>query len=195
MSLQIVAQAKADLIAALYDLSGNNGAFLIVMEAASRIPGAGVLDKPSGNHAEFNGQSYAVDIVAFPDGRIVDCLIDGGGANTPSWDTSKAPVDPSRFRPAVKILAGVPPVVVPPPTPSVDLAAVLAKLDAIAADINAHSDANTEKIQQQIDQVVKNAEASVQAALPQILGALGGGGILGGLFGRATTKAPRNKAK
>lgn len=136
MSVEIVAQAKADLIAAGKDLSGNDGAFLIVMEAASRIPGAGVLDKPSGNHAVFDGQSYAVDIIAFADGRIVDCLIDGGGANTPSWDTTKAPVDPSRFRPAVAIL-GAPPIVVPPVDPGIPVPS----LDFIATRIDDLEDA------------------------------------------------------
>ena len=133
MSRQIVEQAKSDLLAAGKDLSGNNGAFLITMEAASRIPGAGVLDKPSGNHAEFQGAFYAVDIIAFPDGRIVDVLTDGGRANGPTWDDNKAPVAASRFRPAVSILE-------PKPQPDVvdlvQLSIVMEKLQVIDARIN-----------------------------------------------------------
>lgn len=211
MSLEIVAQAKADLIAAGYRFdhpdqqARNDAAFLIVMEAASRIRGAGVLAKSGGNHAVFQGESYAVDII-IAEGLIVDCLIDGGNTNTPVWQEHTEPVDPSRIRPAVAILApSVPPPVVPPevpgiPTPTLayiltridDLEDATGRIEGLLSDLRIQSDANTEKIQQQIDQVVKNAEASVQAALPQILGALGGGGILGGLFGRT---APRKKAK
>ena len=133
MSRQIVEKAKSDLLAAGKDLSGNNGAFLITMEAASRIPGAGVLDKPSGNHAEFQGAFYAVDIIAFPDGRIVDVLTDGGGANKPSWDDTKAPVAASRFRPAVAILPPTPPT---PPPDRVDLSIVIEKLQVVNARID-----------------------------------------------------------
>jgi hypothetical protein len=108
VSQQIVEQAKADLVAAGFDISGNDGAFLITMEAASRIPGAGVLDKPNGNHAGFRGASYAVDIIAFPDGRIVDVLADAGLESRPTWNDGNAPVDRSRFRPAVRILGSGP---------------------------------------------------------------------------------------
>jgi hypothetical protein len=96
VSQQIVEQAKADLVAAGFDISGNDGAFLITMEAASRIPGAGVLDKPNGNHAGFRGASYAVDIIAFPDGRIVDVLADAGLESRPTWNDGNAPVDRTR---------------------------------------------------------------------------------------------------
>lgn len=107
MSQQIVAQAKADLLAAGRDLSGTDGAFLIVMEAASRIPSAGVVDKPQGNHAAFEGGSYSVDGIMFQDGRFFDCLGDGGGANTPQWNQGDN-IDASRWRPAKSVLGASP---------------------------------------------------------------------------------------
>lgn len=89
-----VAQAKADLGAQGVDLTGPCGAFAIVNEAAKRI-GAGLWDKPGGN----NCQGFATDIIAYPDGYIYDVLIDGGGANTPTWDAATClPLEPSRYR-------------------------------------------------------------------------------------------------
>lgn len=59
-----------------------------------------------------------------------------------------------------------------------DLAAQLgARFDALAAQ----NDANTEKIQRQIDQAVKNGEATVKALVPIVEAALP---ALGGLLGR-----------
>lgn len=139
MSQAIVAQAKADLSAAGVSLAGNDGAFLITMEAASRIPGAGVLDKPSGNHADFKGGSYSVDCIVFQDGRLFDVLVDGGGANNPTWNAGD-PIDPSRWRAAVSVLG--PRVPVPPPvdTFALQLQALYAQYGRVAtpADIEAH---------------------------------------------------------
>lgn len=93
----VVAQAKEDLESAGHDLSGPCGAFSIVRLAAWRIGGdAGLLSKPSGNNCE----GYATDIIVYPNGRIYDVVIDGGGRNGPTWRDAGV-VDPSRYRPAV----------------------------------------------------------------------------------------------
>jgi len=128
MSQAAVAQAKAELQAEGADLSGPCGAFTITRRAAEVIgPPAGLLWKPPpGNQCE----SYAVDIVCYPDGHIWDCLIDGGGANTPAWQ-DKGFVEASRYRPVT--LVPEPPD--PPQPPTTD--AVLARLDTIIALLQA----------------------------------------------------------
>jgi hypothetical protein len=103
MSKEIVERAKADLAAAGFNLSGNDGAFLITMEAASRIPNAGVVDKPNGNHAAFLGKFYSVDGIMFPDGTFYDVLVDGGGESRPVWNQG-GNIDPARWRKPVSIL-------------------------------------------------------------------------------------------
>jgi hypothetical protein len=92
----VVAQAKDDLENAGHDLSGPCGAFSIVKLAAWRMGGgAGLLSKPSGNNCE----GYSTDIIVYPDGRIYDVLVDGGGRNGPAWGDAGV-VDPARYRPA-----------------------------------------------------------------------------------------------
>lgn len=135
MSREIVAQANADLVAAGKDLSGDNGAFLITMEAAFRL-GLGVVDKPNGHHAEYpmgSGHFFSVDGIMDRAGNFFDVLINGGagGTNEPTWQPNGT-VDVSRYRPAVSILGSVPPVVVPPPPPpSVDLSGIEQKLQGL----------------------------------------------------------------
>src|SRR3972149_2272455 len=126
MSTEIVARAKADILAAGIPIDGIEGAFKITNLAATRL-GFGVLDKPTGSHAEVGGQSYAFDIVVARDGRAWDVVVDGGASNTPAWN-SIAPVDPSRYRDPVP---GYPlgTVVTPPPPPPPP--------DGMAADIHA----------------------------------------------------------
>ena len=93
-----VAEVKAQLQARGVDLTGPCGAFAITKRVAwgLRATGAGLLSKPSGNNCE----GFAVDIIAFPTGLIVDILGDAGNANTPSWNPGE-PVEPARYRPAV----------------------------------------------------------------------------------------------
>ena len=87
---EFVAAVKAQLQARGVDLTGPCGAFAITKRVAwgLRATGAGLLSKPSGNNCD----GFAVDIVAFPTGMIVDILGDAGNANTPLWNTGE-PVD------------------------------------------------------------------------------------------------------
>lgn len=134
MSVEIVAQAKADLLAAGKDLSGDNGSFLITMEAAFRL-GLGVVDKPNGHHAEYpvgSGQFFSVDGIMDRAGNFFDVLINGGagGTNVPTWQPNGT-VEALRYRPAVSIL-GAPPVVVPPVDPGIpvpSLSLLLTRID------------------------------------------------------------------
>jgi hypothetical protein len=93
-----VAAVKAQLQSQGVDLTGPCGAFAITKRVAwgLRATGAGLLSKPGGNNCE----GFAVDIICFPSGAIVDILGDAGGSNTPGWNEGEQ-IDPSRFRPAV----------------------------------------------------------------------------------------------
>jgi hypothetical protein len=93
--VSVVREVKADLERRGMSLSGPCGAFEITKRVAwqLRAEGAGVLTKPDGE----NCQGFAKDIVAYPDGRIFDMLIDGGGTNGPAWQ-DKGTVSPERYR-------------------------------------------------------------------------------------------------
>src|SRR5438552_1561403 len=91
----VVAQAKRDVIAAGINPdapAADECARFAVTNAAARLlagEGAGVLYKPSGN----NCRERAVDIIAYPSGRIIDVLGNGAdGPNTPQW-FEQTPVD------------------------------------------------------------------------------------------------------
>lgn len=96
-SVELVASIKAGLVARGISLAGACGAFEITKRVAwaLRASGAGLLEKLTGNKCE----NRATDIVMFGAGKIMDVLIDGGGANTPSWNVG-TPVEASRFRAA-----------------------------------------------------------------------------------------------
>src|SRR2546425_694681 len=89
--LEVVQQAKAALVTAGVALNGPCGAFAITRLAVwqMRGSGAGLLTKPTGNNCE----GYAVDILMYPNGNIVDIIADAGGANIPAWQPGTA-VDP-----------------------------------------------------------------------------------------------------
>ena len=131
----VVRAVKTRLEASGVALDGPCGAFEITKRVAwqLRSTGAGVLDKPSGNNC--GGRS--VDIIAYPDGRLVDILSDAGGSNGPVWNPIE-PVDPSRWRAPVDPGDGAP-VVVPPPSPTVDLSPLLSRLDALERAVQALS--------------------------------------------------------
>ncbi len=107
MSAAIVAAVKAELVAKGVSLVGPCGAYDITRRVAWRLKdsGAGLLDKPSGTNCD----GYATDIIAYQDGRIVDCLANAGGlelngqpipgtGNDPAWQENAQLVDPSRWR-------------------------------------------------------------------------------------------------
>lgn len=100
MSVELVAQIKADLVARGEDLSGPCGAFKITKRVAwaLRREGYFLLKKPSGNNCE----GYSVDYIVHESGQGYDILSDAGGANTPGFtpgdtftaDRLGAPIDP-----------------------------------------------------------------------------------------------------
>jgi hypothetical protein len=173
----VVARIKADLEGRGVNLTGPDGAFEITKRVAWELrgEGAGLLDKPGGN----NSHGFATDIICYPSGQIYDILVSGGDVNGPSWQDAGA-VDASRYRAPVPV---DPPAVPPPSTPTLSLDELVAKIDAMSAllagldrklDAMAEqSNTNTEKIQQQIDQAVKNVEKTAAAALPLLGGILG----------------------
>jgi len=189
MSQALVAQIKQQLLARGDDLSGPCGAFAITQRVAwaLRADGAGLLDKPGGN----NCLGFATDYIIFEHGPAFDILGDGGGANNPQWNEDddatliprwRAPVDPGDVV--------VPPVVPPDPPPDA-LADVLDAVHVLAGQVmgldlkvdalREQSDANTEKIQQQIAQAVANGEQSLAKALAVLK--LGKAGFPGKFFG------------
>ena len=97
--LDLITEAKNELVSLGEDLSGPCGAFKIVQKAMPWIqasdPTAGFLSKPDGN----NCNAFAVDVVCYTDGVIYDVLGDAGGTNNPQWNFGGT-VDPSRYRPS-----------------------------------------------------------------------------------------------
>lgn len=73
----------------------------------------------------------------------------------PQWDLMN-------FDPSTTVIHNPPPPPPPPPTTDPRLDTILAKLDALAAQ----SDANTAKIQKQIDDVVARAETTLRQLVP-----------------------------
>lgn len=137
----VVRAVKARLEATGVPLDGPCGAFEITKRVAwqLRATGAGTLDKPSGNNC--GGRS--VDIIAYPDGRLVDILSDAGGSNGPVWnpiepvDASRwrAPMDPGDSGSATGPGAAATPVVVQ--APAVDLSGIVQGLEAVRTAVGA----------------------------------------------------------
>lgn len=140
----IIKQALEDRGVSLF---GPDGAFEITKRVAwdLRDDGAGLLAKSTGNDAH----GFAVDIIAYPTGAYVDCLIDAGGVNTPAWQIHSDVIDPSRWRPPSDpgdVLAPpAPPVDPPVPLPGVPLTLdeVLAKVREIVDPLVSVTIANT----------------------------------------------------
>lgn len=130
--------------------------------------GAGLLAKPTGNNCE----GYAVDVIIYEDGSLFDILGAGQeGSNTPHWMKLDS-VDPSRWRPALSLPTQQPSNTTTGPTEKLDIGPILAKLDQISYQIEQLQKKeieDTEKIQQQIDQVVKNAEKSAPSVLTKLV--------------------------
>ncbi len=124
----VVAAVKADLVAKGVDLSSPNdtkpcNVFQITRRVAWILRGEGIgFVKKGGNNCE----GHSVDALMYRDGTVIDTLIGSGQANTPAWNNVgtrpitdwDAPTDPGDTPP-------------PPPPPTVDLAPLLARLDAL----------------------------------------------------------------
>jgi hypothetical protein len=140
---------------------------------------AGYLLKPGGeNIAPLpDGAMVSVGRLCYPDGQIYKVMTDVPHGE-PEW-ADDGTVDPSRYRAFAPAAAPSP---APSPSPSGDanLDDVMVRLNDIAlmiAGLRIQLDANTEKIQQQIDQAVKNAESTgrligevVEPLLPALSG-------------------------
>ena len=97
MSIEIVQQAINDIVAHGISIDGPCGAFGICNLVAFRT-GLGILRKPNPkvNNCVIKEKGYAADIVMYPNGRIIDILKDGGGANEAVWNEG-IPVDPVNY--------------------------------------------------------------------------------------------------
>lgn len=155
-------------------VEGVLGYLTALLDALPRFEQAGYLLKPAGeNIAPLpDGTLVSVGRVCYPDGQLYKVLTDvpNGG---PEW-ADDGTVDPSRYRAFVASAPPAPPSL-PPPTVNEQHDSIIGgllmlemKLDALRVQI----DVNTEAIQQQIDQVVKNAEASAAKLLPLLEGGL-----------------------
>jgi hypothetical protein len=132
--VQIIEAAKAATVAAGVDVDRDECTrFEITKRAAVLLAGegAGLLAKPSGN----NCQGFAVDIIAFPAGRIFDVIGAGpDGPNTPQW-IELTPVNPDRWRAPIDVVAPAPPPAPLPSTPIPPPVADHAQLDRIEASL------------------------------------------------------------
>jgi hypothetical protein len=176
----VVRAVKAQVVASGVNVDADECArFEVTKRVAIHLASeqAGLLAKPSGN----NCQGYAVDIVAFPSGQIVDIL--GGGTegpNTPQY-MRLAPVDPGRWRAPLPIDATPTPQPSTPEPPATveDHDAALhrleTQLEALRADLAAFREqahADTTHVETRLNEVVDNAKQSAPgflAALVQVL--------------------------
>ena len=146
MSVEVVKAVKAELEARGVNLSGPCGAFAIASRVAWRLrdTGIGLHHQDAGRtHCAFQGGTYSPDFLVYPDGRGVDVLGDGGGANNPQW--AEKPGDATRWRAPGNPDAGAPETPQPTPTPvpapspclyqPVDLGAILEELTALREDL------------------------------------------------------------
>lgn len=152
MSVTVVQQVKADLEARGVSLSGPYGAFAIASRVAWQLRDTGLglnHQDQDRTHVSINGETYSPDFLLYQDGRAIDCLGDGGGANNPQWVEKTG--DPARWRAPFNPDDGtIPP---PPPDPpdvptpapcrfvACDLGPVLAELAALRAEVRQMRDA------------------------------------------------------
>lgn len=145
MSVAVVQSVKTDLEARGFDLSGPCGAFAIASRVAWQLRDTGLgLNHQDANrtHCASHGGTWSPDFLIYPDGNGVDTLIDGGGANTPSWQPKQG--DAARWRAPFNPDEGTTPGPDPePPQPPdvvcrfqpTDQSAVLAELSALRAEV------------------------------------------------------------
>lgn len=105
---------------------GTAAAFEVTKRVAARI-GGGVLKKPAGNNVD----GFAVDIVCFADGTIVDILGDSEGAASPAWNVLAEKRRPDECQIPPPGIVGTPP---PPPPPG---GVTRAELEAAIAGLRA----------------------------------------------------------
>lgn len=170
------------------------GALEFLLRVVRALPAdeaaAGLLLKPGGdNIVEYNGRMVSASRICYPTGAIVKVLTDVPSTNGPSWQDDGEVVDADRY--VAVIGSSEPPAAgngdgnaaVHPETQIIlDRLGALAfeaftKMDTIEANLNrrldelkAQADADTEKIQQQIDHVVKDAEKTLGELRPVIDG-------------------------
>jgi hypothetical protein len=160
-------------------VEGVLGYLTALLDALPRFEQAGYLLKPAGeNIAPLpDGTLVSVGRVCYPDGQLYKVLTDvpNGG---PEW-ADDGTVDPSRYR---AFVASAPPADGQRAARQYyrrqgsrrgGLLMLEMKLDALRVQ----SDANTEKIQQQIDRAIKNAEESgrlIRGVIEPLLPALSG---------------------
>lgn len=189
----IVAAAKAQVVNEMHidpDTGPDEcGRWEITRRAAAMLSreGAGLLDKQTGNQC----RGFAVDIIAYPDGTIVDVLGRGNeGPSTPLWQINPNKVDPARWRPAPPLLTTAPPTSTerppepapgPAPEPAPNVAALDAKLDSILfqlAQLRQQGELNgqkTEHVEQRLNEVVAGAKSLGVKMLPWLgMAAVGG---------------------
>jgi hypothetical protein len=163
-----------------------DGALGYVTRLLAALPAderAGYELKPGGENIAplDDGTMVSVSRVMYPDGQLYKVMTDAPHGE-PEW-ADDGTLDPARYR-AFAADAASPPVA--PPAPDwitqgdaalLRLGECIERLDALRVQL----DANTEKIQQQIDQVVKNAEATgaavrriVEPLLPALTGLFAG---------------------
>lgn len=163
--IEVVMLARQDLKAAGIDVDNDDCAgFRIVQLAAWRMrqDGAGLLQKSSGANCPLEGDSYAHDIIAYPDGTTIDAIGRGSeGPNTPMWgpnccaaDRYRAAIDP-HFDSSPGPTPGPVPTPVPEPSPDVlgPIRDRLNSLDALTAILNMRIDALNSIIQRVSDAV------------------------------------------
>lgn len=172
-TVNVVAQAKADLLAHGVDLSGSCGATKLTNLVASRA-GYGLLHKAGGYRAVLKAdgsclpgeqsndpEGFATDYLIDPKtGFGYDILQDAGGANEPrwagpetaadmvarNWANFREPFDPSPYFGGIVPL---PPVVFPPPVvpPAVfDAAALAAQIAQLQLSLDTHARGLSEAI-------------------------------------------------
>ena len=128
MSIEIVRQVKAEVVAAGLDLQSACGAFEITKRVAWRLreTGAGLIAKrPEQNGCNWRGGRYGVDIIMYADGRHYDVLRNAETENVPSWDVPSGGLiaPPELGRPALEPEGWggtVPPPIPPDPPPGPD---------------------------------------------------------------------------
>lgn len=123
------------------DTSSLDGILAFTVRVLKALPAserAGLHAKPGGENIAFYapaGKMVGVSRIMYPDGTLIKILTDAGvgGANGPAWNDDDT-IDVERYVPVVGTPDDPPPPDDPPddpPPPTVDLSAILARLDVL----------------------------------------------------------------